>query len=135
MGTRYQQLCLEDRCAIDKQNFIWKLKIYGTSGIVFVDMASPERPLVVYAPKHRIEGADRIVHNGMTDCYLPPLPAWDHHKDILRSFVNTIREGTILERDSSAMRQHHVIEIIAKLYESSETGRAMGLETKYGAMN
>jgi UDP-N-acetylglucosamine 3-dehydrogenase len=115
--------------AADKRNFIWEVRIYGTAGIIFINMASPKNPLVVYAPGHGIEGAEKIVHNGMTDCYRPILPVWDPHKDIVRSFADAIAGGRpTADGRSSAARPHHVIEIIAKLYESSRTGRAMSLE-------
>jgi predicted dehydrogenase len=118
--------------AADKRNFIWEVRIYGTAGTIFINVASPKNALVVYAPGRGIEGAEKIVRNGMTDCYRPALPAWDHHRYILRSFADAMaRDGPIVERGSSPTRQHHVIEIIAKLYESSKTGRAMGLEIKY----
>ena len=115
--------------AADKRNFIWETRIYGTAGIIFINMASPKNPLVVYAPGRGIKGAEKIVHNGMTDCYRPILPVWDSHKDILRSFADAIAGGgPTADGGSSVARPHHVIEIIAKLYESSKTGRAMGLE-------
>jgi hypothetical protein len=68
----------------------------------------------------------------MMQCYRPFLPHWDLHEDIVRSFAKAIAIGRLGATDGSSIgRQHHVIEIIAKLYESSRTGRAQSLEIRY----
>jgi len=114
----------------DKRNFIWETRIYGTDGMIFINLAPPGNMLVLYSPGRPIEGAEPIVYNGMTECYRLSLSSWDLHMDVLTSFLQAIREGgPIAKNGASAARQHYVIEIIAKLYESSESGCVQRLVT------
>ena len=118
--------------AADKRNFIWEARVYGTSGVIFVNMASAENSLVVYSPFAPVAGAEKIVHNGMSDCYRPRLAAWDLHRDILKAFADAIAGRKPAGGEAASLaRQHHVIEIIAKLYEASETGRTQALTTTF----
>ena len=116
--------------AADKRNFIWEARVYGTSGVIFVNMAAPESSLIVYSPFAPVPGAEKIVHNGMSDCWRPKLAAWDLHRDILQAFAAAIagRKASAVE---DLARQHHVIEIIAKLYEASESGVTQALATQF----
>lgn len=116
----------------DKRNLIWDARIYGTTGILFINLASSDNTVVVYSPERQIEGAKKIFYNGLMQCYRPFLPPWDLHKDIVRSFAKAIARGRLGATDDTSIgRQHHVIQIIAKLYESSRTGRVQSLEIRY----
>jgi predicted dehydrogenase len=115
----------------DKRHFIWETRIYGSTGVLFINMSSADNTVVVYSPERRIEGATEISYNGMMRCYRPSLPPWDLHRDIVRSFADAIVKGEAPRTGSAGMaHQHHVIEIIAKHYESSRTGRAQNLEVR-----
>jgi predicted dehydrogenase len=116
--------------AADRRNFVWQVTLYGTEGVIFINMASSTDSLVVYAPEGPIAGAERIVHNGMSECYRPALPGWDLHQDILRAFAAAIGRGASAAEGSNLTRQHQMIEIIAKLYESSKSGRIQLLEVR-----
>jgi UDP-N-acetylglucosamine 3-dehydrogenase len=113
----------------DKRHFIWETRIYGSTGVLFINMSSADNPVVVYSPESPIEGTTKISYNGMMRCYRPFLPPWDLHSDIVRSFADAIVKGAALQ-SAGMTHQHHVIEIIEKIYESSRTGRAQNLETK-----
>jgi predicted dehydrogenase len=118
--------------AADRRNFIWEVRIHGTDGILFITMARPEGALVVYHPGGEVEGAAATVHNGMTGCWLPALPPWDHHRDIVRAFAAAIgRAGSDPPDRVSLAHQHHVIEIIERLYEASRTGTTQRLQTTF----
>ena len=114
----------------DRRNFVWETRLYGTEGILFLNMASPTDTLVVHSPKRPVEGAGPIVHNGLTDCYLPALPAWDHHLDIVRRFADAIT-GRDSPEPATLARHEHVIELIAGVYESSRTGRIQAVATQF----
>jgi predicted dehydrogenase len=115
----------------DARNFIWETRIHGADGVIFINMAAAGNNLVVFSPGRPIEGAEKVVHNGLGACYRPALPAWDLHRDILSAFAQAIAGPRAAEERLAAARQHHVIEIIAKLYQSSRTGRAQTLATTY----
>jgi len=115
----------------DHRNFIWQATIYGTKGVLFINMAAAEDNIVIYSPAGPIQGAEKIAYNGMTECYRPALPAWDRHADILRAFADAIRRGKSADNEAETARQHHVIEIIAKLYESSQRGAVQHLATRF----
>ncbi len=115
----------------DARNFIWETRVYGTDGVIFVNMAAAGNNLVVFSPGRPIEGAEKVVHNGLDACYRPTLAPWDLHLDILRAFAEAIAGGRAAEMRLAAARQHHVIEVIAKLYESSLTGTARTLDTTF----
>jgi UDP-N-acetylglucosamine 3-dehydrogenase len=115
----------------DKRHFIWETRIYGTAGVLFINMSSPDNAVVIYSPERRIEGAKEISYNGMMCCYRPSLPPLDLHRDIVRSFADAIVKGEAPQTASARMaHQHHVIEIIDKIYESSRTGRAQNMELR-----
>jgi predicted dehydrogenase len=115
----------------DKRHFIWETRIYGSTGVLFINMSSPDNTIVVYSPERPIENATEISYNGVMHCYCPSLPPWDLHRDIVRSFADVIVKGEAPQTASARVaHQHHVIEIIDKIYESSRTGRAQSLEIR-----
>jgi predicted dehydrogenase len=112
----------------DRRNIICETRIHGTEGIVFINLGQPDNALVVYAPGRRLAGAEPVVHNGLSDCYRVALPAFDFHRDILAGFAAAIAGGPTAELRAALDRQHHVIAIIAGIYQSSATGRVVRLE-------
>jgi predicted dehydrogenase len=113
----------------DKTHFIWETRIYGSMGVLFINMSSVDNTVVVYSPERWIEGTTEISYNGMKRCYRPFLPPWDLHSDIVRSFADAIVKGAA-PQSAGITHQHHVIEIIEKIYESSRTGRVRNLEIR-----
>jgi predicted dehydrogenase len=109
----------------DRRNFIWETRIYGSTGIIFIDMARPESGLIVFSPDRPIEGGAPITHNGMTGCYQVPLPAWDLHRAVLATFAERIANG---KSSNDPIRERHVIDIIDKIYRSSQEGTAQVLD-------
>ena len=120
--------------AADKRNFIWELRVYGTEGVIFVNMASPTYPLVVYSPHRPIEAAEAITYNGFTHCYRPTLAKWDHHDSVVSAFADAVSQHRLDDGDAVQERQRQVIEVMDKLYQSSTIGRAahMGARNELG---
>jgi predicted dehydrogenase len=107
----------------DRRNFIWHMKICGSEGIIFIDMARPGRNLIVYSPGRPIDRATPIFHDGMTECYLLALPEWDIHKDVLARFLESIRSRSRGKKPDT-LHAYHVIDTIDRIYKSSATGQA-----------
>ncbi|HLW90590.1 MAG TPA: Gfo/Idh/MocA family oxidoreductase [Roseiarcus sp.] len=115
----------------DHRNVICETRIYGTTGMIFVNLASKTNPIVVFLPKAAIEGATPIEYNNMSNCYRPALAPWDGDAEIMRSFAAQIASGRLVSANgSNASRQRHVIEIIDKTYAASASGSAQKLETR-----
>ncbi|CCQ92647.1 Oxidoreductase, NAD-binding domain protein [[Clostridium] ultunense Esp] len=128
MGTIRSNWCT----SVDKNDSVWEIKIYGSKGIIFINMASKENSLVVYSPYAPIDGAEKAPYNELAECYRPKLADSDAHLDILRSFANAVQTDTPFPSDGvSIVRQQHVIEIIDKIYRSSETGAVQILQTRF----
>ncbi len=115
----------------DRRSFLWELKLYGTEGLIFIAPASPEAPIVVHAPGRPIPDAERIVHHGMAECYRPSLPPSDHHRDVLRGFAERIARGKDEAERTEVARALHVIETIARFYDSSREGRRQELAPRF----
>ena len=112
----------------DHRNVICETRIYGTTGLIFINPASKINPIVVYSPEQPIAGAATIEYNGMSNCYRPALAPWNGDRVIMHSFAEQIAGGVAVN-GASASRQRHVIEIIEKLYACSRSGAAAQLET------
>ena len=110
---------------------VWDLKFFGNEGILWVNMSSKDYQLIVYSPKKEIPGAEKITYNDFYPCYNVPVPdTLNEHYPVLNGFAEAIRSGKKIPADgASIQRQLHVIEIIEKLYQSSEKGISMDLET------
>jgi predicted dehydrogenase len=113
----------------DRRNVIRETRIYGTKGIVFINLGSPANHLVIYSPERAVENAAETSYGGMDDCYVPSLPTFDQHRDIVAAFARSIARGqpTAEERRHSAM-QFHVIDVIDRLYDASRSGTEHRLE-------
>lgn len=112
----------------DHRNVICETRVYGTTGMIVISLASKTNPIAVYAPQHAIPGAATIEFNGVSNWQKPACAPWDADQDILRSFAEQIWGDRLRPGDrSNVAHQRHVIEIIDRLYASSESGRAMTL--------
>ena len=105
----------------DHRNVIRQTRIHGTSGMIFINLASKEDRLVVFSPERPIPGAAPGGYAGMTNCYRPTLTSLDDDLEIMRAFEAEIRAG---KGRGNLSRARHVIEIIDRIYASSASGRA-----------
>jgi predicted dehydrogenase len=119
LGTIRSNWCT----AADKSGCIYSVTIYGTRGIIYLNMLT--RELIVYSPYKPIENAKKINYLGFEQSYLINVSDYDDHIDILKSYYNAHETG-IFEHDEHMIdRQINIIEAIEKLYESSATGKAI----------
>ncbi len=105
----------------DHRNVIFQTRIHGTSGMIFINLASKEDRLVVFSPERPISGAAPGEYAGMTNCYRPTLASLDEDLEIMRAFEAEIRGR---EGRGNLSRARHVIEVIDRIYASSASGRA-----------
>jgi UDP-N-acetylglucosamine 3-dehydrogenase len=109
----------------DHRNVICQTRIHGTTGMIFINLASKPDRLVVFSPDHDIPGAEPEEYAGMTNCYRPALASLDDDLEIMRTFEAEIRLG---KGRGNLSRARHVIEVIDKIYLSSASGRAVAIE-------
>jgi UDP-N-acetylglucosamine 3-dehydrogenase len=110
----------------DHRNVICETRIYGTSGMIFINPASQTTPLIVYSPERPLDNSTSIEWSGMSSCYVPNLPPPDQDGGILLAFAEQIAAGASVTADgSNAQRQRYVIEIIDRIYASSDSGQAL----------
>ncbi|HLX97716.1 MAG TPA: Gfo/Idh/MocA family oxidoreductase [Roseiarcus sp.] len=105
----------------DHRNVIRQTRIHGTSGMIFINLASKEDRLVVFSPERPVPGAAPGEYAGMTNCYRPTLTSLDDDLEIMRAFEAEIRAG---KSRGNLSRARHVIEVIDRIYASSASGRA-----------
>jgi predicted dehydrogenase len=117
LGTIRSNWCT----AADKNDSIYSATIYGTGGILYLNMLS--RELIVYSPYKAIPGAKKIDYLGFKESYLINVPPYDDHLDIMLTYFNSRDEKMIKEDPEMMARQINIIEAIEKLYESSATGQ------------
>jgi predicted dehydrogenase len=110
----------------DHRNVICQTRIHGTTGMIFINLASKTDRLVVFSPEREVAGAAAIAYAGMTNCYRPALSSLDDDFEMMRSFEGEIRAGKV---GGNLSRARHVIEIIDKIYASSDSGEAQAIET------
>ena len=110
--------------AADKNGCIYSINIYGSKGIIYINMLTHE--LIVYTPEGGIEGASKISYLGFEDSYRIALKPYDDHLDILNAYYEAHENGGIIPNDGCNIdRQVNIIETIEKLYEASATGYKM----------
>jgi UDP-N-acetylglucosamine 3-dehydrogenase len=109
----------------DHRTVISQTRIHGTTGMVFINLASKADRLVVFSPEREVPGAEPIEYAGMTDCYRPTLTSLDDDFEMMRAFEDEIRVG---KGGGNLSRARHVIEIIDKIYASSASGEAQAIE-------
>jgi predicted dehydrogenase len=109
----------------DHRNVICQTRIHGTTGMIFINLASKPDRLVVFSPEHEISGAAAGEYAGMTNCYRPTLTSLDDDLEIMRTFEAEIRLG---EGRGNLSRGRHVIEVIDRIYASSASGRTEAIE-------
>ena len=110
----------------DHRNVICQTRIHGTTGMIFINLASKTDRLVVFSPEREVPGATPIEYGGMTNCYLPALTSLDDDFEMMRAFEDAICVG---KGGGNLSRARHVIEIIDKIYASSASGEAQAIET------
>ncbi len=119
LGTMRTNWCT----AADKSGCIYQVTLYGTEGVIHINMLTHE--LIVYSPRRPIENARKIRYQGFEESYLVDVPEYDDHVDLLKTY-SRYHETGVMENDEHLMeRQANIIEAIEKLYEASETGRAL----------
>ena len=117
--------------AADKSMCVWDLRIYGSRGIIFINMNDPEYRVVVYSPYTPLDGK-KIMYAGFADCYLIDTGESDCHTDILYGFLEAVRGGIPIPADGCSIeRQIHVIEIIDRIYQSSREGRTLQISSVF----
>jgi UDP-N-acetylglucosamine 3-dehydrogenase len=109
----------------DHRNVICQTRIHGTTGMIFINLASMTDRLVVFSPEREVPGASPIEYAGMTKCYRPALTSLDDDFEMMRAFEKAIRAG---KGGGNLSRARHVIEIIDKIYASSASGQAQSIE-------
>ena len=109
----------------DHRNVICQTRIHGTTGMIFINLASATDRLVVFSPEREVPGAAPIEYAGMSNCYRPALASLDDDFEMMRAFEDQIRAG---KGGGNLSRARHVIEIIDKIYASSASGTAQAIE-------
>jgi len=117
-------------CApMPKEKFLYQTRILGPEGIIYLDTSVA--PVVIYLKSGKINNAKQIEFDGFP-CYVPQVPRGHDHLDILNYFVKCIREGKKpVSWGPSGEHQKHVIEIILRVYESSDSGKVEHLTTTF----
>jgi UDP-N-acetylglucosamine 3-dehydrogenase len=108
----------------DHRNVICQTRIHGTSGMIFINLASETDRVVVFSPERHVPNAMPIEYSGMTNCYRPALESYDNDLEIMRAFAEQIRMERGGKTGGNLFRQRHVIEVIDKIYASSASGAA-----------
>ena len=116
LGTIRSNWCT----ATDKNGCLYYITIYGTKGIIYINMLTHE--LIVYSPITPIENAKKISYLGFDECYLLSVEEYDDHSNIMKAFYHAIETGNVEHDGCNLERQIQVIDTIDKLYKSSETG-------------
>ena len=118
--------------AAHKDACLWEIKIFGSKGIIHLNMMSKETNVVVISPYAEVPGGKKIRYQEHDYCYLMDVGETDLDIDVLKVFINAIKKNEKLpDNGSSIVRQAHVIEIIDKLYKSSRNGQTYELTSKF----
>ena len=124
--------------AVHKTLTMIDITIWGTKGAIYIDLMNPGHELVVYASCNQaVPGGVPETFRGRKDCYIvKPDSEISYQKSvplsILLQFTNAIRSGRKIDpQGCSVSRQTHVVELIDKVYKSSEDGKIYDLETKF----
>jgi predicted dehydrogenase len=114
----------------DHRNVISQTRIHGTTGMIFINLASKTDRVVVFSPEREVPNATLIEYSGMTNCYRPQLESYNDDLEIMRVFAEQIRAGRGGKTGGNLSRQRHVIEIIDKIYASSQSGTAQPIAAR-----
>lgn len=112
--------------AADKSGSVYQATLYGTRGILYLNMLSHE--LVIYSPYQPIANAEKIDYLGFADSYRIPMAEFDDHTDLLKTYYELHETGGIADDPDLMERQINIINAIECLYESSLTGRCIVLD-------
>lgn len=118
--------------AAHKDACLWELKIYGSKGIIHLNMMRKDRAVVVISPNAPVEGGEKVQYMGLEYCYNMDVGETDAHLDVMKVFIDAIEKQQKIPDDGCSInRQSHVIEIIDKLYESSNTGKMIQIDSTF----
>ncbi|MDR1503662.1 MAG: Gfo/Idh/MocA family oxidoreductase [Prevotella sp.] len=109
--------------AADKNGSIYYITIYGTDGVLYLNMHTHE--LIIYSPKRTIKGAKKIEYLGFEESFLIDTPEYDNHIDILKSYFTGHNSKMLKDDPDLFSRQVNIIEAIEGLYLSSKKGEVM----------
>ena len=117
--------------AADKNACVWDLRIYGSKGVIYLNMNDAQYRVVVYSPYTPLSDK-KIRYAGFDDCYCIDTGESDAHTDILKEYLDAVRNGVPIPKDGcSIQRQTHVIEIIDRIYQSSQSGQTLTVESQF----
>ena len=115
-----------------KDDSIWDFRIYGSEGIIYLDMMLKSSEVVVYLPDKQPSEAKEIKHLGKNKCFQYSIGEADMSLDLMNQFVEAIKKNQKMPDDGcSIVRQSHVIEIIDKIYQSAKAGKMLELTTRF----
>lgn len=108
---------------------VWDIKIYGTKGIVFLNLFSSAIPMVVYRPDGAPKGFLPVAYAGLEHCYAPPEAPMDMCLDIMEAFRNLVASrNPALIRGSDLETQLCVTRAIEGLYLSAKEKRWVDIQ-------
>lgn len=115
---------------VEHPDCIWDTRIAGTEGIIYLDMITPTNKVVVYSPHRALPGGISI--QGKKHYYAVPELETDIDRDIIAAFISAINNQECADYHGASLElQRHVIEIIEKLYVSSEKGCSIEIESRF----
>ena len=117
---------------VHKDHGLWRFTFNGSKGIIHLDMARTDHPIIVVSPNCEIPGAEKVSFMGQDYCYSVSVGKVDNNDSVLELFLDAIKNNRKFpDNGCSIVRQNHVIEIIDRIYESSRTGKAYEITSKF----
>lgn len=113
IGTMRSNWCT----AADKSDSVYQATLYGTRGILYLNMLSHE--LIVYSPYHAVEGGQKINYQGFEESYLLPTEDFDDHLPLMDSYYELHETGKLADDPDYLERQLNIIKVIEQIYRSS----------------
>ena len=118
--------------AADKNFCFWEMNIYGSDGIIYLNVMNKEETVVVISPDKPVEGGKQIKFKGLDCCYNIDVGDADVKADVMKIFLKAVEKNEKMPDDGcSIVRQTHVIEIIDKIYQSSNLGKMMKIDSVF----
>lgn len=121
MGTIRSNWCT----AADKSGSVYQATLYGTKGILYLNMLSHE--IIVYSPYAPVDGGEKISYQGFAESYRLPVVDFDDHVPLLDSYYELHETGHIADDPDLLERQLNVINTIEQIYRSSHEGKTIRL--------
>lgn len=113
IGTMRSNWCT----AADKNGSVYQATLYGTRGILYLNMLSHE--LVVYSPYQAVEGGQKLNYLGFEESYLVPTEDFDDHEPLMDSYYELHETGKLADDPDYLERQLNIIKVIEQIYRSS----------------